>query len=159
MVNDAGQPPDERKFRSDIAAAAFVLGAETGRWRLVSIAWPHAVIAVSAGARESGPKEFFLRFELTRYPIDAPTAMPWDPETESMLPAERRPKGNRVGLAFRINWESGRALYVPCDQVALTGHGGWADQYPTWTWDPGKDITLYLRLVHQMLNDPDYTGV
>jgi hypothetical protein len=158
-VDDAVQPPDERKFRSDIAAPVFVLGVETGRWRLVSIAWPHAVIAVTAAHRKNSPDEFVLRFDLTHYPVDAPTAMPWDPGTEVMLPAERRPKGDRVGHAFRTDWESGRALYVPCDRVALNGHGAWAEQYPSWTWDPSKDITLYLRLVHQRLNDPDYTGV
>lgn len=158
-MTNAVRPPDERKFRSDIAAPAFVLGAETGRWRLVSIAWPCAVIAVSAAPRQNSPEEFFLRFELTQYPVEAPTATPWDPETESELTGDRRPKGHRVGHAFRTDWESGRALYVPCDRVALSSHGGWAEQYPAWTWDPSKDITLYLRLVHARLNDADYSGV
>jgi hypothetical protein len=158
-MDDAVRPPDERKLRSDLAAPAFVLGAEAGRWRLVSIAWPNAVIAVTAARREESPKEFFLRFDLTRYPLDAPTATPWDPDAETMLPAEKRPKGNRVGMVFRSDWESGKALYIPCDRVAFRGHEAWAQQHSQWAWAPGKDITLYLRLVHQRLNDPDYLGV
>jgi len=76
-----------------------------------------------------------------------------------MLAAAARPKGHRVGNAFRTDWEGGVALYIPCDRVAISSHGAWAAQHPAWLWDASKDITLYLRLVHEMLNDEDYTGV
>jgi hypothetical protein len=62
-------------------------------------------------------------------------------------------------MVFRSDWESGKALYIPCDRVAFRGHEAWAQQHSQWAWDPGKDITHYLRLVHQRLNDPDYLGV
>ncbi len=98
------EAPDERIFRAHIAAPAFQLGVETGRWRLVSVAWPNALVAVRAATRENCPGEFSLRFDLTNYPAAAPTATPWDTATDSMLPAHLRPKGNRVGMAFRSDW-------------------------------------------------------
>ena len=161
------QAPDERIFRAHVAGATFQMGVEAGRWRLVSTAWPNALVAISAAARSSGPEEFYLRFELTNYPADAPTAppveaptaTPWDPASCVILPVDRRPMGQRVGLAFRTNWEDGRALYIPCDRIAIPGHEGWATQARAWAWDSSKDITVYLRLVHQMLNDEDYEGV
>jgi hypothetical protein len=153
------EAPDEKIFRAHIAAPVFQLGVETGRWRLVSVAWPNALIAVRAATRENCPGEFALRFDLTNYPAAAPTATPWDPAADSMLPAHLRPRGSRVGMAFRSDWETGRALYIPCDRIALDGHGNWPNQYRLWTWDAGKDITFYLRLVHRLLNDEDYVGV
>ena len=33
------------------------------------------------------------------------------------------------------------------------------DKMVQWIWDDGKDITLYLRLVSELLTDDDYQGV
>jgi hypothetical protein len=101
------------------------------------------------------PTEYVLRFELTNYPADAPIATPWDESTNSELGAAGRPKGGRAATAFRMDWQGGAALYLPCDRTAAAGHTGWA----SWRWDSSKDITYYLRLVYELLNDEDYTGV
>ena len=151
--------PDERVFREHLKRAAFTRGVDERRWRLLRIAWPHVWIAVRAALRDGAPEEFVLRFELSNYPTAAPTATPWDEVTGAMLAAAGRPKGNRVGMALKAEWEGGVALYIPCDRIAIVGHGAWVAQHPAWIWDSSKDITLYLRLVHEMLNDEDYTGV
>lgn len=151
--------PDERTFRAHLEEGPFRAGVEAGRWWLVAIDWPIAFIAIRAAHRPGSPHAFILRFELTNYPAAAPTAGPWDVATGALLGADRRPKGDLVGKAFRTDWEDGRALYIPCDRVALSGHGDWPRQYPQWVWDVRKDITFYLRLVHERLNADDYTGV
>ncbi|MFN8629187.1 MAG: hypothetical protein U0838_02365 [Chloroflexota bacterium] len=62
-------------------------------------------------------------------------------------------------MAFRTDWESGRALYVPCDRVALAGHPNWRELHPAWARDLARDISLYLRLVSEMLASDEYAGV
>lgn len=159
MTEVTAMTPDERVFREHLNHADFVRGVGSGRWRLLRIDWPHVWIAIRAAPRDGAPDEFVLRFELTDYPTQAPTATPWDEARGTMLEASHRPKGDRVAMAFRANWEGGAALYIPCDRVAIRGHSNWSTQYPAWTWNASRDITLYLRLVHEMLNDPDYAGV
>lgn len=152
--------PAERVFRSHLQAGPFVSGVDRGRWRLLSIAWPFAVIAVSAADRPSGPKEYALRFELSNYPQSPPTACPWDPEAERRLPPEHRPHGkHRVPMAFRTDWKDGQCLYLPVDRGAIEGHDGWRKKHPEMIWSPRGDICQYLRLVHELLNSEDYTGV
>lgn len=151
--------PDERAFRLAVESAEFLDGVDRGRWRLLQVAWPHALIAVAAAPRERGPEEFVLRFGLSGYPQAAPTATPWDLEREDVLDAEQRPKGERAGSAFNIGWREGRALYIPCDRVALAEHPDWRGRYPRWAWKPEAGITLYLRLVHELLNEEEYGGV
>lgn len=151
--------PDERTFRAHLEEGPFRAGVEAGRWWLVAIDWPIAFMAIRAAHRPASPDAFILKFELSNYPATGPTAAPWDPVTGTLTGADRRPKGDRVGLAFRTNWKDGQALYIPCDRQAFDGHEGWANQHPQWVWDPGKDITLYLRLASELLNDDDYLGV
>jgi hypothetical protein len=160
MIDLAEMSPAERLAREHLAGARFRSGVDAGHWRVVEeLHWPHVVIAVRAAQRPGGPAEFALRFDLTDYPTRAPTAMPWDVQAGVKLAPEKRPKGDRVGLAFRVNWEGGKALYVPYDRVALESHSPWRTQYPRLVWDPTKKITFYLIKVHELLNDEDYQGV
>lgn len=151
--------PDEQAFRADLTSVEFRRGVTDGRWGVLALDWPYAWIYVRAAQRDGSPDAFELRFELTNYPQQAPTAVPWDPALGSMLTGAKRPKGERVGQAFRVDWEEGRALYVPCDRVALTGHANWRQEHRRWAWTDKRKITHYLRLVSELLNDEDYTGV
>jgi hypothetical protein len=150
--------PDERAFRVHLEEGPFRAGVEDGRWWLIAIDWPIAFIAVRAVHRPGGPDAFVLRFDLTNYPSAAPTSAPWDLTTGALMGAERRPKGERIGAAFNAGWNGGSALYIPCDRIALQGHDAWPGQYRAWIWDDRKDITFYLRLVSELLNEDDYTG-
>ncbi len=152
--------PDERVFRDHVTSVRFLEGVERGRWRIEGeIAWPVALVAVSAAPRENAPTEYFLRFDLSGYPDTAPTATPWNQVSGDILQQELRPKGTRVGYVFRTDWENGRALYAPFDRVALDSHSNWRKEHPRGVWDSSKDLTWILQKLHAMLNNDDYTGV
>ena len=148
----------ERLFRDDVAGACFCAGADRGYWRLRSIAWPHAVVEVAPAESPLGPKWFALLFDLAGYP-EAPTARFWDVEADGPLRPDRWPAGgDRITRAFNPGWRQD-ALYLPVDRLALEGHDGWRVQHAAYIWDSGRDITQYLRLVHELLNDGSYCGV
>lgn len=150
--------PDEQVFRSHMERGPFQSGVARGRWRLVSIDWPHALIGVNAAARDGGPGEYVFRFDCSDYPASAPTAQPWDLESGTPLEHKRWPTGrSRVPLAFNPNWNP-QALYLPCDRLAMPGHDPWREQHPQMVWSPAGDITQYIRIVHELLNSTDYTG-
>ena len=157
-TSTASQTPDERTFRQHVAGGAFLRGRARGRWRLIRITWPHAVIAVSAAARRGSPSEYGFRFELRNYPQWPPTAQPWDLERDSALPGSRWPTGrSRLAGAFNPGWNP-QALYLPCDRLAIQGHDAWITQHPSMIWRPTGDITQYLFILYELLNSSDYTG-
>jgi hypothetical protein len=155
MAESAMSTPDERAFRADIGKPAFRLAEAEGRWRLVGIAWPHALIALTAADR----REYVLRLECRDYPQAPPTGGPWDVSRDSILPFDHWPcsKGGRVGTVFRPNWKGGTALYLPCDRESITGHDNWRREMPSKIWRPAAGINQYLELVHELLNCADYS--
>jgi hypothetical protein len=158
LQEGAPRTPDERTFRQHLEAGAFLRGAARGRWRLIKVAWPHAVIAVSAATREGSPSEYGFRFELTNYPQVAPTAQPWDLEHDRLLEPTRWPTGrSRLAGAFNPGWNP-QAIYIPCDRLAIQGHDGWRTKHPSMIWRPTGDITQYLVVLYELLNSGDYTG-
>jgi hypothetical protein len=146
--------PDERACRADIGKPAFRLAQVEGRWRLVGIAWPHMLIAVTAADGIT----YVLRLNCAGYPQQPPTGAPWDAEKDTLLAFERWPrsKGGRLGTVFRTNWKGGTALYLPCDREAITGHDNWRHELPSKIWRPSAGISQYLELVHELLNCGDY---
>ena len=152
--------PDERAFRNDLETAPFAIGVASGRWRLDEVQWPNCVISVAAASRENAPSEFSLRFDLTGYPAEAPTAMAWDQSKNQLLDRSQLPAGRRAGHVFRRDsWMEGRALYAPYDRLALPGHADWPKQFPHLCWQPSYDITFYLEQVFELLHDDEYIGV
>ena len=84
-MNEDLQPPDQRMLRLHLESGRFRAGVVAGRWRLVSLEWPHVVIGVKA--RDG--IEYGFRFHCADYPHTAVTAQPWDIENDSRLPAGR----------------------------------------------------------------------
>ncbi len=150
--------PDRRAFETHLVSARFLAGVERGDWRLVSYDWPLALCEVAAAARDGAPTVFTLRCDVTGYPTMPPTACPWDVERNQVLDAAHRPKGFRVGMVFRTDWENGTALYAPFDRLALQGHPGWANEHPRHTWDNTRDFAWFLERVFDLLNNDDYVG-
>ena len=151
---------DERVFRAHVRAGPFQSGVDRGRWRLISIGWPYAIIGLSAAPRPGAPDEYALRFNLAGYPQSAPTARPWDVEQDAPLPTARWPHGrSRVPQAFRPDWQGGSALYLPCDRVSFQGHDAWRSQHPHMLWKPTGDITQYLQIIYELLTSSDYSGI
>jgi hypothetical protein len=151
--------PDERALREHLRSARFRSGVDDARWRLISLTWPHSLIAVSAGSRQGAPSEFTLRFDLSGYPNPGPTAGLWDVPAASYLTTDVRPKGERAGMVFRGDWNNGMALYAAWDRVALAGHPDWAQRFPKYAWNASRDLTFYLINVFDALNDEDYLGI
>lgn len=154
MSTAAAAGPDERALRADLARPAFRLAQTEGRFRLISITWPIVLLGVSA----IDGQEYVLKFDCSGYPSLAPTACPWDAESNVPLPFGRWPrsKGGRVGAVFRPDWKGGSALYLPCDRVSREGHDNWRTETPTMIWRPERGITQYLEIVHELLNCGDY---
>jgi hypothetical protein len=144
-------------FLADLAGGSYCSGVDRGWWRSGAIAWPIAVIEVALPPRPSGEAWLALRFSLADYP-EAPSAQPWDAAVDAPLPIGRWPGGGaHVTGAFRPDWRQD-ALYVPMDREALAAHPEWHQKYARQVWDPGKDITQYLRLVRSLLCGEGYTG-
>ena len=146
--------PDEGAFRADVAKATFRLGALDGRWRLISIAWPVALIGVTA----KDSREYALRFDCSGYPASPPTARPWDIRYDTPLAFDLWPRsqGGRLGKVFRPDWKGGSALYLPCDRESIPGHDNWRTEMPSKLWKPAVGIVHYLELVHDLLHSRDY---
>jgi hypothetical protein len=148
----------ERLFRDDVTSGDFAAGVDRGYWNMLSLSWPIALIEVAAAPRENAPDGYVLRFDLSGYP-DAPTAQLWDPQADAPLAVSQWPGGGERTLrAFNPAWNP-NALYLPIDRLALLGHDAWRAIPGTHVWDPAGDITQYVRLVHELLNEDCYTGV
>lgn len=101
--------PDERALRAALESAAFQSGADGGRWRLVDLAWPIGIFAVTAAARPNSPSEYGLRIDLSSYPQQPPTATPWDLELDARLtPRSVRRASVRSGYSGLIGKRAGR---------------------------------------------------
>ena len=151
--------PAQLLLERDLAAPEFRCGQIERRWRLVSAAWPHVVIAVSAARRAGSPAEFGLRFECSGYPQQAVTARPWSLATDAPLAAALWPRGKTIlPSVFRPEWQGGSCLYLPCDRISMNGHEVWVNQHPNRLWQPRRGIICYLEQVHDLLNQDDYTG-
>lgn len=145
----------------DLAAPEFRCGQVEGRWRLVSQAWPHVVIAVSAAPRRNSPADFGLRFECSGDPHQAVTAQPWNLTTNAPLAAHRWPRGKSIlPSVFRPEWQGGTCLYLPCDRISMNGHEVWVNQHPNRMWQPtraassatwSKSITFSIRTITRAL--------
>lgn len=151
--------PSQLLIERDLAAPEFRCGQVEGRWRLVSKAWPHVVIAVAAAHRPNSPIEFGLRFECTGYPQQAVTAQPWNLATNTPLAAHLWPQGKSIlPSVFRPSWLRGTCLYLPCDRISMNGHPMWVNRHPNRLWQPSRGIICYLEQVYDLLNQDDYTG-
>lgn len=150
----------ETVLRAHLEAGPFQSGVDRGRWRLLAVNWPHAILAVTAAERPAAPCEYAFRFECTGYPQTPPTAQPWSEANNAPLPPARWPGGrSRIPLAFNPGWKSGQCLYLPCDRLAIEGHDPWRTQHPSLIWSPLRDITQYLQVIYELLHSSDYSGL
>lgn len=148
--------PDRVMLERDLAAASFREGAARKRWRLVEIAWPYAMIGVTARDQ----REFVLRLDCCGYPAQPPTGGFWSAERGAYLTLEEWPKGDDVfQSAIRWDWRQGAALYFPLDRISRMGHDAWAATHPHLVWNPAKGIVQHVSEVHRLLNSRGYRGI
>lgn len=152
--------PDHQTFLRQVNEAAFQIGYDRGKWRLLhQILWPQVFLAVSAPTRPNSPNEWVFRFDLSGYPHQAPTAGLWDVARHTWLDTARWPVGGgRFASAFNPGWKDGHAVYIPCDRNSLEGHANWLVEYPHMIWTPDKDISFYLNILHDYFHSRFYQG-
>lgn len=153
--------PAESALRAHIEESPFLEGVDREKWGLHSdpakIAWPIVTLWVGAAAKPNCADRYFLRFDLTGYPNHAPTACPWDVDADTRLPNAKWPRGPRfVSRVFNPNWDGGKAVYAPCDRLAMAGHEQWQTAHPDVWWQASHTIVNYLRFVHRLLHLEDY---
>jgi hypothetical protein len=151
--------PDERLFRQHLEGAPYLIGVEEGRWggeESSPLLWPHIVFWVQALVKPGCPDRYHLKFELSNYPKQAPTAMPWDFEKSTQLAVDKWPRGGRfVSDVFKHGWKKD-ALYAPCDRLAIEGHPAWPQEHPADFWRPKHTICNYLEYIYRLLNSKEY---
>jgi hypothetical protein len=146
---------DEIAVRAHLASGRFLAGVAAKRWRLIDLTWPVAIIAITASPRTNGPEEWFFRFELTGYPQQTPTAMPWDLAHGQRLADQNYPKGERVQEVIRPGLDY---LYASYDRGGLASHPEWRTTYTRSAWDATRDLTFVLDKLSDLLTSDDYAG-
>lgn len=135
---------------ADLASARFRVGERRGYWRKLSCDFPILIISVSAVEPDAKNSEYFFRFELTGFPGAAPEVKIWDVAANTLLAADKRPKGShRVNEAFKT-WGNG-SIYRPWDRHGRL-HNDWASKHPDLAWHPKRDLTFILEDLHGLLN-------
>ena len=156
------QSPSQRLFEADLKSAEFRSGVLKEDWGVAAVDWPRVILWVRAAPRVGAPNRYHVALDLEGYRGAAPTGAFWDPTTEAMLDAPRRPKGkanSRFAKVFRTDWGNGKAFYHPYDRVAADGHSNWRTQQPHLVWTPDHTIVDYLEEIRSLLNSDDYVGV
>lgn len=139
------------KLEADLSSGRFLAGAARGRWRLIGISWPHALVQVAA--RDG--RLYTLRFDCSGYPESPPTATLWDTSTNQQLQASLWPTGGRVSQVFNPVWKGGTALYLPCDRESIPGHSNWLTEHPWLIWDPARGLLQYIEAVCETLQSKE----
>jgi hypothetical protein len=147
--------PELSLFRAHLEEAHFMAGVDAGRWTLLKgedlSQWPHCRLELRCDPKFSAEGRVVLRFNLDGYPANAPTAQPWDADSNLPLAHARWPNGSgHINSIFKPGWNPA-ALYMPCDRLAMPGHEGWKDTYPQWWWTPKHTITTYLAFLTRHL--------
>jgi hypothetical protein len=153
--------PDTLLFQSHTQKASFQECVDQGMWGIEPgydkfQHWPIVLIWIQALPKPNGPQRYYFRFDLQGYPASAPTACPWNNNTNTRLENALWPTGKcLVSKTFNYNWNS-NALYTPCDRVAMIGHDVWKTQFPELWWQSDFTISTYLHFLHGLLNSSDY---
>jgi len=141
----------KEELEAHLSSGRFLAGASKGRWRLVDLKWPVALIEV--GARDG--RRFALRFECSGYPDTAPNATLWNLVDDRQLEAARWPRGGRVSNVFNPGWKGGTALYIPCDRESIPGHANWLSEHPWLIWNPLQGLLQYIEAVWEILQSKE----
>jgi hypothetical protein len=152
--------PDHKIVIEHIESGEFQIGVEENKWDIINfdkeiLNWPNAFIWVNAAKKQGLPDKYYFNFDLSNYPEQAPTARPWDIESNQPLETTKWPKGGRVSFVFNPGWRT-FALYAPCDREAMKGHESWKEKHPNLWWRSDFKITIYLEFLYGLLNSFDY---
>lgn len=136
-------------IEADLASAPFRVGVATKRWKTVSFEYPKLVIEIAGTTPGGVPCPYFFRFLLDGFPTLAPDVRCWDFAADTVLPAERRPKGTaRTSEAFK---EWGHGVYRPWERNGRL-HNNWENSHPHLAWNPARNITFIIEELYGLCN-------
>ncbi|MBF8184930.1 hypothetical protein ITP53_04080 [Nonomuraea sp. K274] len=146
-----GIDPSSQRLDLDLASNEFENGVDAGLWRLVTLDWPHLLVAITAGDGHA----LGMKILVDGYPRLPPSGQPWDLEQGAPLPVEQWPTGGTAAQIFRTDWSVGNqnAPYMACDRQGLATHTNWAAEHPSRAWNPSRTITFYLQQISLELQD------
>lgn len=145
----------QKRLNADLAADAVQVGVALGQWKILRSEFPYVLVSFSTSRQTHLSGSVVVRFDCTDYPDRPATACAWNIDGDTPLSPDQRPRGGRATMTFRSDWEGGRALYLPCDRMAIDSHPDWANQYPHDLWDSTKGIAEYFQLVSTILTEAD----
>lgn len=76
---------NEHLFQKHLTRGRFQSGVDQGLWRLVSVRWPEAIFAVRRKELRHKSHEALIRFQLDKYPQNAPVIDLWDVDRQSNI--------------------------------------------------------------------------
>lgn len=79
----------QRIFRKHLERSRFRSGVDRGLWRLASVSWPEAWIALRQSERASEEAVIYLR--LDQYPVSPPVIALWDEHRNAIVDADQWP--------------------------------------------------------------------
>lgn len=135
---------NETILRRHLWQSRFQAGVDQGLWRLVSITWPHAVIAL--GTSKHNSTEYIIRFRLADYPAQPPAVELWDEERQASIPPDCWPAWfdhfMAEGYPHLVTVDpipySAHLLRLSISIAARKAHAGLA------AWDVAGDLTQCL---------------
>lgn len=146
MIDD----PSAARAAADLSRSDFQCGCVSGRWRIISYAFPTLEFAVTATEPDGTASEYAFRAVLDGYPANAPHVRIWDHAANTPLPLERRPKlPPRYSNTFQ-QWEKD-TVYRPWER--FTGpHNGNAAAFPFLAWRPERRLVFIFEDLHGILH-------
>ncbi len=139
-------------FQNHTKIPEFLSGEIEGRWGINNLEigplWPISIFWVQS----STENKYYFKFDFSNYPKIAPTSVIWDVDNKCPLDPSKRPKNTKRAIqAFKV-WGK-ECCYLPCDRLAIQGHGNWSQLHPNLIWNPNTDTFLkYLNELYQILN-------
>lgn len=146
MIED----PSAARVAADLAASDVESGCVSGRWRIISFAFPTLDFAVAATEPDGTASEYVFRAVLDGYPANAPHVRIWDPAANMALALNRRPKlPTRYSNTFQ-QWDKD-TVYRPWER--FTGpHNGNAAAFPSLAWRPERRLLFIFEDLHDILH-------
>ena len=150
MTEAVAVGPDERALRDHLKSSRYLMGENAGRWRRLSVSWPHAVIAIPAAPRRrerptnsgSGSSSLTIRSR-RRWGVPGSRTMWSFPK-----PSDRR--ATVWGHTFCFDWNNGEALYAAWDRSTLD-HAHWLTEHPLYVW---KAVCDHFLRFHPPVPEP-----
>jgi hypothetical protein len=139
-------------FLKHLQSIEFEEGVDRGKWGVAGDPqlpeWPNVILWVSTSKLSTALPRYFIKLELTNYPITAPAGSLWDIENNQQLSYGFYPKGDVSVTNVFLHQPH---IYAPCDRN--NNHPDWLNHpdYGEFFWKPEHTIVNYLKFIYHVL--------